>query len=184
MKNERTKNQSDVATQTNQESGKGQFQASLDKHGFNLMLAFLSISALPCVILILLIGGVLIQDGTLSGQYQTILFTTIITLFGLLITGIFIFMTFRIDSGAKSEAREVAKDVAKQATEEAKQEAVAEAKRSAEEAKQQAIAEAKRIAEEAKRIAEEAKQQAITEAKQQAIAKVERFFQSMNLSKE
>ena len=55
-----------------------------------------------------------------------------ITLFGVLISGVFIFMTFRIDRGAKTEAREEANRIAKLISTEIAERGAASAKEEAE----------------------------------------------------
>ena len=165
MANENPKNTADEPEPTNQESGKGQFQASIDKHGFKILVVSLFLLGVLCIPQSVLVIGALVKGGVLNdqcqNQCQTIIGTTDIMFFSVLITGIFIFMTFRIDRGAKSEAREVAS----RAAEETKQYATEEIKRVAEEAKR-GTEEAKRDAEEAKRDAEEAKRDATEKTKQ------------------
>ena len=167
MANENPKNTADEPEPTNQESGKGQFQASIDKHGFKILVVSLFLLGVLCIPQSVLVVGALVKGGVLNdqcqNQCQTIIGTTDIMFFSVLITGIFIFMTFRIDRGAKHEAREVARQVAEEASrtaEETKQYATEEISRAAEEAKRvERVAEkAKQVAEKAKQVAEEAKQ--------------------------
>lgn len=119
MTNESPKNESAAPAQTKQGS---KFQASLDEHGFKLLVIFFIVFAVLCLTPTFLVFVDFYKDGVLNEQYQTIFFTTLITLFGILITGIFLFMTFRIEHGAKiearEEAREEARDVAKGVAEE------------------------------------------------------------------
>lgn len=111
MANESPKNESAAPAQTKQGS---KFQASLDEHGFKLLVTFFIVFVVLCLTPTLLVVGAFLNDGALNEQYQTILFTTLITLFGILITGIFLFMTLRIERGAKIEAREEARTVAEE----------------------------------------------------------------------
>ena len=53
------------------------------------------------------------SSGDSDGAWHTAFFTVLIGLFGVLITGLFVFMAFRIDRGAKWEAQQVAKKAAK-----------------------------------------------------------------------
>ena len=88
-----------------------------------------------------------------GGEWYTAFFTVFIGLFGVLITGIFVFMAFRIDRGAKSEAQQVAEEVAKETAEEtAKRATEAVAAEIAKKAKKKATEVAKR---EATKIAKE-----------------------------
>lgn len=111
MANESPKNESVVPAQSKQGS---RFYASLDKHGFKMLVIFFIVLVVLCLMLTFLVGGVFHKKDVTNVQYQAIFFTTLITLFGILITGIFIFMTFRIEHGAKIEAREEARNVARE----------------------------------------------------------------------
>lgn len=110
MANENPKNELAESVQTKQGS---KFQADLDKHGFKLTVTFFIVLVVLCLMPTALVVGDFLPKGCAPNeQYQTILFTTLITLFGILMTGIFIFMTFRIEHGAKIAAREEARNVA------------------------------------------------------------------------
>ena len=111
MANESPKNESAAPAQAKQES---KFYASLDEHGFKLLVTFFIVLVVLCLTPPLLVVGGFLTGGTLNEQYQIIFFTTLITFFGILITGIFIFMTFRIEHGAKIEARQEARTVAEE----------------------------------------------------------------------
>ena len=70
--------------------------------------------------------------GTLSvGGDPTVSVTGVIALFGVLITGLFVFMTFRIDRGARYEAQAVAQKAITQALREARTTAKRTAKKKA-----------------------------------------------------
>ena len=102
---------------------------------------------------------VLIETSSASGSSSdpAVLVTGVIALFGVLITGLFVFMTFRIDRGARYEAQAVAQKAITQAREEARKAAKEEARKTAEEeARKVARDEVKNIAEkEAGKVAKE-----------------------------
>ena len=84
-----------------------------------------------------------------QGRVPIYWLSPVIALFGVLITGLFVFMTARIDRGARSEARVVAQEVAQKAITDARLEARTIAERIArEEAERTAREEARTIAEE------------------------------------
>lgn len=94
-----------------------------DTRGFQWVVAIMLI--LVTVILsgsILLVVVAALVDG--GSHWDTAFFTVLIGLFGLLISGLFVFMAFRIDRGARWEAQrvagEVAQDVAGKAAREAR----------------------------------------------------------------
>lgn len=68
-----------------------------------------------------------------QGRDPTYFLSSVTTLFGVLITGLFVFMTFRIDSGARSEARKVAEKAVTEAQQTAERTAREEARTIAEE---------------------------------------------------
>ena len=128
------------------------------------------ITAALCFVLTrpLLFGGgapTVSESGAVGGA-PTVSVPDVITLFGVLITGLFVFMTFRIDRGARYEAQAAAQEAIRQAREEAKTTAKLEAQAAAQEAIHQAREEAKTTAKlEAQAAAQEAIRQAREEAK-------------------
>ena len=98
--------------------------------------------------------------------------TVLVTLTGALITGIFVFMTFRIDRGARFEARKEARKVAKKEAKIVATEATEAARKAAGEAGKAAAREAAEVAKkevtEAAREAVEATAQAKTQAAEAA----------------
>ena len=63
--------------------------------------------AVPILLSLEALGVISSGDG---GPSQMELLTSVVTMFGILMAGIFVFMTIRIDRGAKEEARRAAKD--------------------------------------------------------------------------
>lgn len=105
-----------------------------------------------------------------QGRDPTYWLSSVVTLFGVLITGLFVFMTFRIDRGARYEAQAVAQEAITEARREARE---AAERIAVEEARKIAVEEARKIAvEEARKIAEE-KARAIAREEAEKIAKEE-----------
>lgn len=89
----------------------------VDRPGFQKLVAALLVlitvticSAMFVLVVEAVNGG---SSGDSDGAWHTAFFTVLIGLFGVLITGLFVFMAFRIDRGAKWEAQQVAKKAAK-----------------------------------------------------------------------
>ena len=85
----------------------------VDRPGFQKLVAALLvlITVTICSAMFVLVVEA-VDDGT-AGAWHTAFFTVLIGLFGVLITGLFVFMAFRIDRGAKWEAQQVAEKAAK-----------------------------------------------------------------------
>ena len=110
---------------TGASSGKSSHNAHKDKEplfdtpGFQKVVAVmlgLITAALSIAMIVLVFEAVNGGDG---GRWDTAFFTVFIGLFGVLITGLFVFMAFRIDRGARWEAQQVAQQVAEREVERA-----------------------------------------------------------------
>lgn len=83
---------------------------------------FKKLVATLLVLITLVLSGAMIvllfkaSNGGDGGEWNTAFFTVLIGLFGVLITGLFVFMAFRIDRGARWEARRVAEEVSEKLT--------------------------------------------------------------------
>ena len=134
----------------------------VDRPGFQKLVAALLcwITAAISIALLALVVRSWMADG--GGEWHTALSTVSIGLFGVLITGLFVFMAFRIDRGAKLEAQRVAKGAAKKA---AKKAAKRAAKRAANEARRAARKKAEEVA------AERAEEVAAERAEEVAVEK-------------
>ena len=86
----------------------------VDRPGFQKLVAALLvlITVTICSAMFVLVAAAA-DGGGRSGAWHTAFFTVLIGLFGVLITGLFVFMAFRIDRGAKWEAQQVAEKAAK-----------------------------------------------------------------------
>ena len=122
---------------TGASSGKSSHNAHKDKEplfdtpGFQKVVAVmlgLITAALSIAMIVLVFKAVNGGDG---GRWDTAFFTVFIGLFGVLITGLFVFMAFRIDRGARWEAQQVAEKVAKRAARIAAKEARSAARKRA-----------------------------------------------------
>lgn len=94
-----------------------------DTPGFQKVVAVmlgLITAALSIAMIVLVFEAMNGGDG---GRWDTAFFTVFIGLFGVLITGLFVFMAFRIDRGARWEAQRVAEKVAEKVAERAAEEA-------------------------------------------------------------
>ena len=93
----------------------------VDRPGFQKLVAALLvlITVTICSAMFVLVvmgavdGGGSCDSCDSDGAWHTAFFTVLIGLFGVLITGLFVFMAFRIDRGAKWEAQQVAEKAAK-----------------------------------------------------------------------
>ena len=105
-----------------------------ESRGFKKLIAtFLTLITLAsCGALIALVVAGFIR-GLGSGEWDGSLTAVLITVVGVLITGIFVFMAFRIDRGARAEARQVAEEVSAVTAADARERAIYAAKRRAEE---------------------------------------------------
>lgn len=115
-------------------------------------------------------------------RWHTAFFTVFIGLFGVLITGLFVFMAFRIDRGARWEAQQVAEREVKRAAKAARGTARKRAgKVAATRARKVAAAKAREVAvKEAREVAaEEAREVAVEEARKTASAESQRKFEEM-----
>ena len=85
----------------------------VDRPGFQKLVA-----ALLCLVTVAvstaMIALVFMARGSDGGDWHTAFSTVSIGLFGVLITGLFVFMAFRIDRGARWEAQRVAKKAVKE----------------------------------------------------------------------
>lgn len=130
-----------------------------DTKGFQWVVAIMLI--LVTLVLsgsIVLVVVAALMDG--SGQWNTAFFTVLIGLFGMLISGLFVFMAFRIDRGARWEAQQVAIEVGKEtkstareraelvAAKEARKVAAKEARKTTKEVRKAAVNEAREVANE------------------------------------
>ena len=120
--------------------------------------------------------------GAVGSPWSMAFFTVLMGLFGVLITGLFVFMAFRIDHGAKLEAQRIAMEAAQKAAEEARSAARKRAEEVAAERAQEVAAEkaaevaaeiAERAAERAKKVAAKKAEQAAEEAKKAAVDRAE-----------
>ena len=159
------RNDADAGQRPGSESGqfdgdqKAREQDYFASHGFQkLVTALVTIFVLVlCGFLVALMGW-LIDHGSQAAHAVTAADAAtpvIVALFGVLITGIFVFMTLRIESGAKKEAQAVAKAEAQiQADLAARMAASSEARQVAEAERSEArrVVEAERL--EARRLAE------------------------------
>lgn len=99
--------------------------ALFDKDGFQWVVAIVLVvitAALSFAMFTLVSDAryVKTENGEWVDEWVMAFFTVLIGLFGMLITGLFVFMAFRIDRGARWEAQRVAKEAAEEAAEEAK----------------------------------------------------------------
>lgn len=149
----------------------------VDRPGFQKLVAALLvlITVTICSAMFVLVAKA-VDDGT-AGAWHTAFFTVLIGLFGVLITGLFVFMAFRIDRGAKWEAQQVAKKAAKGVVKKARSTARKRAgKVAAEKAAKVAAEEAAEVA--AKEAAEVAAEKAAEVAAEAALeATAEKFEQ-------
>ena len=114
---------------TGASSGKSLHNAHKDKEplfdtpGFQKVVAVMLglITAVLSIAMIVLVCEAV--NGGDGGRWDTAFFTVFIGLFGVLITGLFVFMAFRIDRGARWEAQRVAEKVAEKVAERAAEEA-------------------------------------------------------------
>ena len=135
--------------------------ALFDTRGFQWIVAAMLVLitvALSTAMFVLVLDA---NQGTTrgNGRWEMAFFTVLIGLFGVLITGLFVFMAFRIDRGAKSEAQRVAEKVAEKVAERAAEDAERIVRERAEEV--------------AKEVAAEAAEKVATRAEKEAIAKVD-----------
>lgn len=114
-------------------------------------------------------------DGAGGGdRWHTAFFTVFIGLFGVLITGLFVFMAFRIDRGARWEAQQVAEREVERAAKAARGTARKRAgKVAAAKAREVAVEEARKVA------ADEARKVAADKARKTALAETQRKFEEM-----
>ena len=122
---------------TGASGGKSSHNAHKDKEplfdtpGFQKVVAVmlgLITAALSIAMIVLVFKAANGGDG---GRWDMAFFTVLIGLFGVLITGLFVFMAFRIDRGARWEAQRVAQQVAEREVERAAKAARSTARKTA-----------------------------------------------------
>ena len=148
-----------MTDQKKQEHAKG--QDVFESEGFKQL-----ITAVICIVTAVLSGVLIVLTiPAVKGTPlpETALFAPLIALFGVLMTGIFVFMTFRIDRGARHEAKsqaeftagEVARNVAETEAQKILKEAKMESERIARDVTKEAKMESERIAQEESKKVEE-----------------------------
>lgn len=144
----------------------------VDRPGFQKLVAAL-LCLVTATVSIAMIALVLMAWLGVGADWHTAFSTVSIGLFGVLITGLFVFMAFRIDRGAKWEAQQVAEKAVERAIKAAQSTAHERAgKVAAKRAREVAAKKAKKVA------AKEAKNTAAKKAKKEAEEVAKREFEN------
>lgn len=142
--------------------------ALFDKDGFQWVVAsvLVLITAALSVAMFTLVSDA--KDAkAYNGEWVMAFFTVLMGLFGVLITGLFVFMAFRIDRGAKLEAQRAAMEAAQRAAKGARSAARKRAEKVAAKMAQEVAAEC------AKKVATEWAEEAAVRAKEAAIERAQ-----------